>query len=192
MKTLLLTAAFLLITCITSKAQIIAGQAGPGDTLQNSNYYMTIGGSGYGYFRDTINIDSDTSNYFTFLIARIHIMSGVETRYLSIGAHGQWEVLDSLHSCMPSSSSEAWMIKNDTSGSLINGIGNWVNGGYFAVDENGDPQYFCFLDEFSSGGYVGIRKKLPNDTLYGWMKIKATGFSILLESYAYNKGITGI
>jgi hypothetical protein len=42
----------------------------------------------------------------------------------------------------------------------------------------------------TSNPYLGVRVFLAGDTLYGWLKLSASVFSVTLEEYACNKGVT--
>lgn len=71
----------------------------------------------------------------------------------------------------------------------------WIDSAAFIAYYDSDAHYWsCDSTNFVNGpGYVGVKVFVPNDTLYGWIKVKVTRpDSMIIYEYACNMFSTGI
>lgn len=188
MKSILLTISFLFITYLSSKAQIIAGHHDSNDLFVTLNHPIT--GSNSNTVSYSLDIDNDAITDFVFSVCyyqspMLHYWDN------KISSVGQWALADTNLIC-------------DTSGTVnfadylgvqdtVNSFLHWGNSAYFYFESQGLPNpLVCYHSEFDNCGYIGIRKKMPNDTLYGWFYVKSGSTSFTVFSYAFNMGNTSI
>lgn len=63
-----------------------------------------------------------------------------------------------------------------------------------SVNKPWNQGYGCggMMDTTQTDYYVGVRVLIPNDTLYGWVKIRFTYLSVTIEEYGCNKYSIGM
>ena len=87
------------------------------------------------------------------------------------------------------------MAKSFSYNDSINKNSIWIDSTAYLAYNNNDANYIdCYNNSFTTNTeYVGLKILIPNDTLYGWIKVKAAKYdSMVVQEFACNLFSTNI
>lgn len=202
---------FIIFSSINIYGQfIISGIQGPTDYLYNINPDQIIYAPIISFPSDNIDsslIDINNDNIYDFKIKAERHDGGNWNNYISCSIHpldNNQISIASFDTCFANNPSttilyQVPIAKLYAIGDTINKDNYWIDSTTYLAYNRWSATipnnfgYSCTDLVLSNSGYLGVKVIIPNDTLYGWIKIQAIASNtVVVEEYACNIFSTGL